>query len=88
MEFARQLQTQIMRDRKLSKPCSVYVTPDSSPTRQNLQTTKGEEGLYFLTRNRRNRASDLTRHQIPTPQTDSGNDSDASRRTMTSNQDR
>ena len=88
MEFARWLQTQITRDRKLSKPRSVYVTPDSSPTRP--KPSDDEKGRRSVLSYSKSSERSVRSHSLSdsNPQTDSGDNSDASRHTMTSNQDR
>ena len=88
MEFAQRLQTQIAWDRKLSKPHSVYVTPDSSPTRP--RPSDGERGRRSVLSHSKSSERSIGSHSLSDsdPQTDSGDDLDASRRTTTSNQDR
>ena len=88
MEFTWWLQAQTVLDKGLGRPRSVYVTPDSSPTRPKPSDNERGRGsaLFDLKSSewsiRSHSSSDSD------PQTDSGDDLDASRRTTTSNQDR
>ena len=87
MEFACRLQAQTVLDKGLSRPRSVYITPDSSPTRPKPSDDERGRGstLFDLKLSEQSVGSHLSSDS--NPQTDSSDDSDASSRMMTSNQD-
>ena len=77
-----------MLDKRTSKPRSVYVTPDSSPNRHKSSDDdrRGRSALFSARSSERSVGSHSSSDSDP--QTDTGDDSDASRRTTTSNRER
>ena len=85
MELARRLQAQSVLDKRISRPRSVYVTPDSSPNRHKLSDDdrRGRSALFSMRSSERSVGSHSSSDSDP--QTNTGDDSDASHHTMTSN---
>ena len=88
MKFARRLQAQSVLDKRISKPRSVYVTPDSSPNRHKPSDDdrRGRSALFSARSLERSVGSHSSSDSDP--QTDTGDDSDASRHMTTSNRER
>ena len=88
MEFNRRLQTHSRLDKGTSRPRSVYVTPDSSPNRHRPSDDdrRGRDALLSARSSERSVRSHSSSESDP--QTDTGDDSDASRRMTTSNRER
>ena len=87
-EFNRRLQAQSRLDRGTRKPRSVYVTPDSSPNRHRTSDDDRRERVTLFSVRLSERSVGSHSLSESDPQTDTGDDSDASCRMTTSNQER
>ena len=75
-------------EKKLRKPCSIYVTPDSSPVRrQHTDDEPAESVLGHFGPESSERSLGLHSSSDSDPQTDTDDDSDTSCQMTTSNRD-